>query len=57
MEISKTNWAINGFLSDLKGNKYALKKQGLYLGQIKNLTETLIKELEETYIGIKENEK
>ena len=44
-----TNMWIDQYLKDLKQNRYALKKIGLYIGQIKIFTEVLIKELENTY--------
>ena len=45
----ETNMWIDSYLKDLKQNKYNLKKKGLFFGQIKELTDTLIKELEDTY--------
>ena len=45
----ETNIWIDKYLKDLKQNKYSLTKSGLYFGQIKVLTDALIKELEDTY--------
>lgn len=47
--MGKTNMWIDKYLKDLKQNRYALKKIGLYIGQIKIFTDVLIKELEDTY--------
>ena len=49
VEPENTNYWIDLYLKNLKQNKYNLTKRRLYFGQIKVLTDALIKELEGTY--------